>query len=266
MSAQSHRPTVATPFHSAKKKLKITEILKFLAGFNFSVYGFRNNDTAEGVGVNRRARIETPDIYTDLQRRLITRQFLPGQKLKPAELAGEYGVSANTIRDVLMRLSLGGLVEFKDQRGFRASQASLEKRRDITRFRILLEQEGARLSMRLGGLEWEAQLSAAHHKLRHIESQIADAENPEPNMGLWSDAEIDFHRVLISACESEILIETYARVYAQFRQQMVAVERDFGSNYFHAIIHEHQQILDAALARNIEECRQAIYDHLKRNL
>lgn len=222
--------------------------------------------TLRGVGVNKRTRIGTPDIFADLQRRLITRQFLPGQKLKPAELAGEYGVSANTIRDVLMRLSLGGLVEFQDQRGFRASETSLEKRRDITRFRILLEQEGAARSMQLGGLEWEAQLSAAHHKLRHIEGQVATADNPEVNMGLWSDAEVDFHRVLISACQSEILIETYARVYSQFRQQMVSVERDFGSNYFHAIIREHQQILDAALSRNIEECRQAIYDHLKWNL
>ena len=213
-----------------------------------------------------RARTETPDIYADLQRRLITRQFLPGQKLKPAELTGEYGVSANTIRDVLMRLSLGGLVEFEDQRGFRASQTSLEKRRDITRFRILLEQEGARLSMELGGLEWEAQLTAAHHKLSHIESQIALADDPEPNMGLWSDAEVDFHRVLISACQSEILIETYARVYAQFRQQMVGVKREFGVSYFNAIINEHQEILDAALARHLEKCRQAIYDHLKRNL
>lgn len=216
--------------------------------------------------MNGRVRIETPDIYADLQRRLITRQFLPGQKLKPAELTGEYGVSANTIRDVLMRLSLGGLVEFEDQRGFRASRTSVEKRRDITKFRILLEQEGARLSMELGGLEWEAQLSAAHHKLRHIESQIAHADDPARNMGLWSDAEVDFHRVLISACGSEILIETYARVYAQFRQQMVGVERDFGVNYFNAIIIEHQQILDAALDRDFDRCRQAIYDHLKRNL
>lgn len=216
--------------------------------------------------MNGRVRIETPDIYADLQRRLITRQFLPGQKLKPAELTGEYGVSANTIRDVLMRLSLGGLVEFEDQRGFRASRTSVEKRRDITRFRILLEQEGARLSMELGGLEWEAQLTAAHHKLRHIESQIAHADDPEPNMGLWSDAEVDFHKILIAACGSDILIETYARIYAQFRQQMVGVERDFGSNYFNAIIAEHQQILDAALARDSEGCRQAIYNHLKRNL
>lgn len=216
--------------------------------------------------MNERRRLGTPDIFTDLQRKLIIRHFLPGQRLKPADLAGEYGVSANTVRDVLMRLSLGGLVEFEDQRGFRASHTSVEKRRDITRFRILLENEGARLSMEAGGLEWEAQLSAAHHKLSHIERQIERAEDVEPLMGLWSDAEKGFHQTLISACGSDILSETYARVYAQFRQQMVGIDRDFGSNYFNAIIIEHRAILDAALARDFERCRRAIFDHLKRNL
>jgi DNA-binding GntR family transcriptional regulator len=63
-----------------------------------------------------------------------------------------------------------------------------------------------------------------------------------------------------------MLIETYAKVYLQFRQQFVGQQRDFGSNYFEAIIEEHQAIVDAALARNEAGCRQAIYDHLKRNL
>lgn len=216
--------------------------------------------------MSERRRFETPEIYADLQRKLITRHFAPGQRLKPADLVGDYGVSANTIRDVLMRLSLGGLIEFEDQRGFRASRTSLEKRHDITTFRILLEQEGARLSMERGGLEWEARLSATHHKLRHIESQIAQSDAVDPNIGLWSDAEVEFHRTLISACGSDILRDTYARVYAQFRQQMVGIDRDFGSNYFHAIIEEHQAILDAALGRDFAGCKTAIYDHLKRNL
>ncbi len=62
-----------------------------------------------------------------------------------------------------------------------------------------------------------------------------------------------------------MLRETYENVYGQFRQQMVAQERDFGRSYFSAIIAEHQAILDAALSRDVDACRQAIHDHLKRN-
>ena len=196
----------------------------------------------------------------------MTAELRPGEKLKPSELQGFYGCSANTVRDVLLRLSKVGLVEFEMQRGFRVRASTPARRHDVTKFRILLEQEGARLSMLNGGVEWEAQLSAAHHKLSHIESQIARADDVTPFLGLWSDAELEFHETLISSCGSPILRETYGDIYVQFRQQMVGLERDFGTSYFHSIIDEHQAILNAALARDVEGCKTAIYDHLKRNL
>jgi DNA-binding GntR family transcriptional regulator len=85
-------------------------------------------------------------------------------------------------------------------------------------------------------------------------------------MELWSDAEFGFHQTLIADCRSPLLIETFGHIYVQFRQQMVSQERDFGTNYFRAIIAEHQAILEAALARDEDHCSRAIYEHLKRNL
>ena len=211
-------------------------------------------------------RTGTPDIYDDLHRKLTTASFTPGEKLKPALFQAEYGWSAQTVREVLLRLSKAGLVDFEMQRGFRVKRTSPEQRHDVTWFRIMLEQEGTALSMVNGGLEWEARLSAAHHKLRHIEQRIERTGEVEPSMALWSDAEREFHETLISDCGSALLRETFADIYAQFRQQMVSLEREFGSDYFSAIISEHQAILDAALSRDTSACRQAIYDHLKRNL
>ncbi|MEO0990525.1 MAG: GntR family transcriptional regulator, partial [Pseudomonadota bacterium] len=192
--------------------------------------------------------------------------FDPGERLKPADLQGEYGCSANTVRDVLLRLSKVGLVDFEMQRGFRARDRSPELRSDVTRFRILLEQEGAILSMRYGGLEWEAQLSAAHHKLSHIESQVNKANSIDAFLPIWSDAEIEFHSTLISSCQSPLLIETYANVYAQFRQQVVTSEYGRKRSFSTSVIFEHKAILDAALARDETACRAAIHDHLKRHL
>lgn len=210
-------------------------------------------------------RIQSPDIYTDLKERLMSNALPPGAKLKPAALQGQYGCSANTIRDVLMRLTRVGLVEFEMQRGFRSRTTSAETRRDIARFRILIESEGARLSIAHGDTAWEAQLAAAHHKLSHIETRLARVGDPGPELTLWTKAEREFHFTLISACGSPILLETYGNVYAQFRQQMFAMERDFGEDYFRAIISEHQAILDAALARDAAACARAIHDHMKRN-
>lgn len=226
----------------------------------------RHTNGSGASGMNQKMKIETADIYDDLHRKLMTAVIKPGERLKPADLQGLYGVSANTVRDVLMRLLPTGLVEFEEQRGFRASPSSSERRSDVTRFRILLEHEGAERSIRLGGLEWEASLSAAHHKLSHIESQIAHVTDVSPYMDVWSDAEIGFHTTLIAACGSPILMETYDRIYTLFRQQVVGAERDFGANYFEAIIREHKAIVDAALARDVNRCKAAIVDHLARSL
>lgn len=190
----------------------------------------------------------------------------PGKKLKPTELQAGYGCSANTLRDVLMRLYALGLVEFEMQRGFRATPSSPERRRDVARFRLMLEREGALESMEQGGIAWEAKLAAAHHKLLHIERRIADETDFEDFMPLWTEAEREFHETLISASQSPLLMETFSQVYLQFRQQFVGQQRDFGANYFEAIIAEHQAIVDAALARDPEACREAIHEHLKRNL
>ncbi|MBT8425664.1 MAG: GntR family transcriptional regulator [Silicimonas sp.] len=211
-------------------------------------------------------RVETPDIYLDLQQKLVDAAFTAGEKIKPAELQGVYGCSANTIREILLRLSNIGLVTFEAQRGFRVAEANQNTCNDITRFRIMLEQEGAAASMRLGGLQWESDLAASHHKLVHIEREIAREGELQAYITLWSNAERDFHQTLISACGSDVLRETYQRIYLRFRQQMVSLERQFVRSYFETVTNEHGRILEAALSRDEAACRLAIYDHLKRNI
>ena len=212
-----------------------------------------------------RERMDTPAIYADLQHRLLTGGFVPGDKMMPGALQHEYGCSANTVRDVLLQLSKVGLVDFAIQRGFRARRVTRERRSDVARFRVLLEQEGAVRSMRAGGLAWEARLTAAHHSLVHIENQIARSGDTGPVVGIWSDAELTFHRTLISECALPPLIETFESVYMQFRQQMVGLENDCVPAYFHDIVAQHQAIVDAALDGDEARLRAAIEAHQVRH-
>lgn len=206
-------------------------------------------------------RIGTPEIYTDLQHLLLTGGFAPGAKLMPSMLHTEYGCSANTVRDVLLQLSKVGLVEFEIQRGFRARTVSVQKRAEIARFRVILEQEGAVASMRSGGLEWEAALAAAHHRLMHIEQQFAKGADARPFVGIWSDAELSFHRTLLSECRLPPLLETFDSIYMQFRQQMVGLESNCVPSYFSRIVQEHDTIVEAATAKDEAALRDAIYQH-----
>lgn len=209
-------------------------------------------------------KIDTPDIYEDLKSKLMTAYFTQGQKLKPSELTALYGCSVNTIREILFRLTTVGLVTAEEQRGFRSHPASQQRQHDLTSFRITLEQQGTLQSMRNGGIDWEARLTAAHHKLSHIESRISKSGDVIPLITPWCAAEWEFHETLISASDSPILRETYKSIYDQFRQQLVTRTNSYG--FLEGNITEHKRIVDAALTGNTKEVCHAIHDHLSRNL
>lgn len=204
------------------------------------------------------------DIYNALRHRLMTNGFEHGQKVRAEHLRIEFGCSASTIREVLFRLSTIGLVEFREQRGFRVPEQSRALIHELTHLRVLLEAEGTAMSIRRGGVAWEARLTAAHHQLSHLEMRLQSAQDTAPFIDLWFDAERQFHETLISACGSDALRDTHHQVYCRFRQQLMIEDRAF--DFISENIRQHQQILDAAMAGDEALTRQKIHDHLARHL
>ena len=194
------------------------------------------------------------DIYDSLQVRLISAGFEHGAKLRAEVLREEFGCSASTVREALFRLSTVGLVVFQEQRGFRVPRRSPEKLIELTHLRVLLEGEGVVLSIRNGGIAWEAKMTAAHHQLSHIEKRIHGADDPSEYVGIWFRAEREFHETLIAACGSETLKEMHARIYAQFRQQLMVADRRF--DFISENIQHHSEILAAAVSGDEELTRQ----------
>ncbi|AEI95764.1 GntR family transcriptional regulator [Roseobacter litoralis] len=204
------------------------------------------------------------DIYTDLQHRLITNDFDHGEKLRAEQMKRDYGCSASTVREALFRLSTEGLVDFQEQRGFRVPEKSAAVLAELTHIRILLEGEGTVLSIRQGGVAWEARLTAVHHQLSHIEKRIHASDDPSDLVPLWFQAELEFHQTLISACESATLKAMHVQVYRRFRQQLMIADRSF--DFISKNIQHHHAIMVAALDGNEDLTRQKIHDHLARHL
>jgi len=126
----------------------------------------------------------------------------------------------------LTRLTGEGLAELEDHRGFRVTPVSVEELREITRLRVLFEQEALKESIARGGDDWEASVVAAFHRLAAVEKRMPDlmpALSPE-----WSDRHREFHAALISACSSPKLLqlcadyfvraERYRRLSAEYRK------------------------------------------------
>jgi DNA-binding GntR family transcriptional regulator len=204
------------------------------------------------------------DIFADLQHRLISNHFEYGEKLRAEQLKRDYDCSASTVREALFRLSTDGLVDFQEQRGFRVPEKSAELLAELTHVRILLEAEGTVLSIRYGGVAWEARLTAAHHQLSHIEKRIHASADTSPLVDLWFQAELEFHQTLISACRSQTLKDMHLQVYRRFRQQLMVADRNF--DFISMNIRHHHAIMVAALDGDEALTRQKIHDHLARHL
>jgi DNA-binding GntR family transcriptional regulator len=203
------------------------------------------------------------DLFETLRYRLITNAYAHGEKLRAEQLRADLGCSASTAREILFRLATVGLVSFQEQRGFRVPSRSPELLAEITHLRVVLECEGAALSMQRGGVAWEARLTAAHHQLSHIESRIHASDDPSDLVPLWFQTEREFHETLISACGSDTLKTMHGQIYARFRQQLMVADRSF--ELISDNIQHHLQILEAALSGDIEATNEKIANHLARH-
>lgn len=207
--------------------------------------------------------LEIP-IYDLVRDRVVNGEFSPNQRLKSADLGDTYRISASSMREILFRLSTVGLVNFQEQRGFRIPEQSPQLQHELTTFRILLESEGAVLSIRAANVDWESRLSAAHHKLSHIENRISAGSHDHSLITLWTRAEQEFHQTLIDACGSSVLKQTHEVIYHRFRQQLITRDKEF--TFIPENVAQHQGILDAVLARDEDLVRARIHAHLSRNM
>lgn len=202
-------------------------------------------------------------IYQDLRTKLMSASFPEGTRMKPDVLRSLYNCSASTIRENLLRLSCDGFLDFVDQKGFRVPKSSEKTLDELADLRILIEQQGIRDTLSDSNLAWEAQLTAAHHKLAHIEEQMRNLKNITDHIVIWTAAERDFHRTLVSGSGSALLKDMHNTVFDRFRQMLVL---NYGQSRFgfrKDNIREHERIVKEALAGNIEECCAAVRDHVK---
>lgn len=213
---------------------------------------------------NKEQLKNSAEIYLDVRSKLIEARFETGLKMKPEKLRQDYACAASTVREVLFRLASDGFLDFEDQRGFRVVTCNIKSLQELTELRILLEAEGAKRSILLGDIEWEARLTAAHHKLAHIEKKIQSSTMTGPIVTSWNNAEWEFHATLLSACGSDLMRQQHKIIYDRFRQHLLNLKNQHG--FRSTNLAEHKAIVDAVVARDAQNCSLAISEHLLANL
>lgn len=186
---------------------------------------------------------------------------LPGSKLKFAELGERYGASVSVIREALTRLVEQRLVTSEPRIGFRVATLSPDDLRDLTDARAAIEGVAVRRAVACGGVEWEAELVAAHHRLDRL-PMLAET-GPARVSDEWEAAHATFHRAVLAGCGNARLVEITdgLRDCAELYRRWSAA-RDSEPD----VAGEHRRILDAALARDGDAAAEALRDHYERTL
>lgn len=122
-------------------------------------------------------------VYGRVRDDIIFGELLPGSRLKLEVLRSRYGLSVPTLREVLSRLTSEGLVDAEGQKGFSVATVSVSGLREVADMRRLIESDALRSSFASGGIDWEARIIAAHHRLSRVEANMSDGASADVPSG-----------------------------------------------------------------------------------
>lgn len=184
----------------------------------------------------------------------------PASKLKLAPLAEKYGISRGPLREAASRLAAERLVVFEDHRGFRVAPISREDLIDVTRTRMQIETLALADAIENGDDEWEGRVVAALHRI----GLVAKLPAGEERRAAFSVRHAELHAELCSSCTSAYLLGFRSTLYSlSERYRCLADERYASQAVGRDIQGEHEALVEAAVARDIEGACTQLEEHLR---
>jgi len=208
-------------------------------------------------------------VYRSLRRDLISGSIEPGQSLRLEFLKQRYGISFSPIREALNRLQSERMVVSTASRGFRVAPFSREEMWDAAETRILIDCEAMRRSLKNGDDVWETRLVAAYHALNLAAKRVQDMPAPDDEASeMLEQRHLEFHRALIAACGSRWLMELSVQMYTQterYRRPTLRGRSGWG-DVGRDVGREHQDLMDAALARDSKRAVALLAEHYRKTV
>ena len=186
-------------------------------------------------------------VYEELRSRVLTRQHPAGSKLSLHVLASELGVSRSPVHQALTRLVSEGLLTVKARRGYFVTPVTAQALADGYDVRLALELHAAEAAGRLDA----ADLQAFESLLEATAAAISHEE--------WDPANAAFHEYQIDLAGNTLLSRVYRELSVNLMMQVIRG----GRVEAHAtLVTEHQRIVDAFAAGDVEAVRGAIREHI----
>jgi DNA-binding GntR family transcriptional regulator len=189
-------------------------------------------------------------VWTILHRGIVAGTIPGGTRLVQARIAEELGVGTGPVREALRKLAAGGFVQFDADRVAVVHQLSRTELEDLYEIRKLLEPVAAARA---------AQYARRDSILKAVE--LLAAMEVESDGQRWAEYNDSFHSVIEEAGNSPRLVailENLRDLSALYVTHSIVSEPERAVN----ARAEHEEILEAIIARDPEAAADAMFRHL----
>ena len=204
----------------------------------------------DGLKVNENEYLPLRDVVFNTLRRAILRgELVPGQRLMEIRLADQMGVSRTPVREAIRKLELEGLVVMVPRKGAEVAHISGKNLRDVLEVR------------RAGELACERMTAEDFKKLEQANLKFASVLDSD-DITVLGQADEEFHGLIYQATDNDRLVQ----MVNHLREQMYRyrIEHLKNKSQRTILLQEHQDIMRALAARDVEAVRRAIRAHINK--
>ncbi len=210
----------------------------------------------------RKLRIEQPKsisqmVVERLREAIIDGHFSLGENISEDKLAETFGVSRTPIRDALSQLQQSGLVVVRPKRGSFVFSPTLADVETLCEYRLMLEMQALRLSMKRGHQELVSKICAA------VEVMTEALEAGD--QFAYARADAAFHRAFFDSCGNRLIEDAYTVAEGQLGAIRSSLSVAYGKPGDQSYA-EHRQMVDLIVAKDADTLTAIMDEHVWRTL
>jgi DNA-binding GntR family transcriptional regulator len=186
---------------------------------------------------------------------LVSGRMRPGVLYSAPKLAAEFGVSATPVREAMLDLVSEGLVDVVRNKGFRVTHLSDAELDAMAELRSLIEVP----VMGMIAEACEGEVAGAVEQLRSVADAITAAA-ARKDLVTYVELDTEFHLRFLELHGNDQVVSVIRDL--RRRSRLYGLEDLAGTGLMLTLCEEHQQMVDAALARDGARMRTLMAQHI----
>lgn len=194
-------------------------------------------------------------VYDIIREKIISREYIPGDKLDIQTLAETFGVSRSPVKDAINELVHDGLIEVLPRKGTYVTELDLTSFLEVLDARLMIEKWAGEKMIEHITTEKTAILKEITSKM----DLLLDI-TPFP-FDQYVELDMEFHKLLIEWVDNQLIKEIYFSLNTH-----VSLSRIVYSTSLESTIHRHKDhilLVEALETKQVDAFHQTIEKHIQ---